>query len=150
MPRGDLADRVRAIEERMRGLPARWAGGGGVAASFRWLRIDGGQTLRASPLSVGLKNGTLPAQLPDDLDPGAVDATTGVETVAASGTFPDGCGFGVLVTQPLGGSATYTRVMLRNISPEWLLSGWLYWNVTTSAKASTDPGITYTLYHVGF
>ena len=107
-------------------------GGGGTAVN--WVRIDGGQELNAAPVILGIKPGTLPATLPADLDPGAVDPGTGAETTAPTGTFPDGIGYGSLIT-PGGG---YERVLVRWTGARASLASWRYLAVSRISIPDDD------------
>lgn len=117
--------------------------------SFRWIRVDGGNTLNASPLVIGIKAATIPTTVPDDLDPGEVDPATGVETTAPTGTFPDGVGYGTLATQAAGGAVSYSRILVRNgrsATPvNNIPSGWVFWETgqTVEIDMATTGVLTF-------
>ena len=118
-------------------------GGGGTAV--QWIRIDGGQELNASPVINGIKPGSLPSDLPADLDPGEVDPGTGAQTTAPTGTFPDGIGYGSLIT-PGGG---YERVLVRWTGARAALAGWRYLAVSRISIPDDDtPAGTKSLWVV--
>ena len=95
---------------------------GSAAPAPKFIRIDGGQELNAAPEILGIKPGSLPATLPADLDPGAVDPGTGEQTTAPTGTYPDGIGYGSIIT-PGGG---YDRVIVRWSGTRATIAGWKY------------------------
>ena len=115
-----LNRRIKEIERQVQSFPVRNVGGGAIPVN--WVRIDGGQELNAAPSILGIKTGSLPATLPADLDPGAVDPGTGSQTTAPTGTFPDGVGYGSLIT-PGGG---YERVLVRWTGARAALASWRY------------------------
>ena len=147
----DMADverRLRDVERATARIPAR-LGGGGAGVSFQWIRVDGGNTLNASPLVTGIKAATIPATVPDALDPGAVNASTGVETTAPTGAFPDGVGYGTLVVQSAGAAPVYSRVLVRNgrsvSTANNIVSGWLFWDTgaTVTIAKATSGSLTF-------
>ena len=89
---------------------------------LRWIRVDGGQTLNASPAVTGIKGATIPATVPAALDPGEVDSA-GVETEAPTGTFPNGIGYGTLY----GTDGTVIGRRLVRLQGTTVLSGWTFY-----------------------
>ena len=112
----------------------------GISVNLRWLRIDGGQELNASPVILGVKEGDEELTLPAGLDPGAVNPATGEETTAPSGTFPDGYGYASLITDNL-----YRRVLVR-ITGGGVLAGWRYWATGPITIPAVDDSETYTVW----
>lgn len=131
---------------RRRGMVAVIGAGGG-GSQFRWLRIDGGNTLRASPAVTGIKAATVPATVPAALDPGTVDADTGLQTSAPTGTFPDGVGYGTLAAVTADGTV-FTRVLVRWTGGSATISGWQYWasgNTIDIAKDDASGSLPFYL-----
>ena len=96
--------------------------GGSSSVSIQWIRVDGGQTLNASPAVTGIKADTIPATVPAALDPGEVDSA-GVETTAPTGTFPDGVGYGTLY----GSDGTVIGRRLVRLEGTTVLAGWTFY-----------------------
>ena len=93
---------------------------GGSAPQY--IRIDGGQELNATPEVTGIKGAPIPDTVPADLDPGEVDSA-GVETVAPTGTFPDGIGYGTLY----GSDGTVIGRRLVRLEGTTALAGWTFY-----------------------
>ena len=96
--------------------------GGSSAAALQYIRIDGGQELNAIPEVTGIKGATIPDTVPADLDPGEVDSA-GVETVAPTGTFPDGVGYGTLY----GSDGAVIGRRLVRLEGTTALAGWTFY-----------------------
>ena len=109
-------------------------GGGDISISIRWIRIDGGQTLNATPSVTGIKGAAIPATVPANLDPGKVDSA-GVETESPTGVFPDGVGYGTLY----GSDGTVIGRVLVRLEGTTALAGWTFYaggSVTIDDDAS--------------
>ena len=109
-----------------------------AAAAPQYIRIDGGQELNAIPEVTGIKGATIPDTVPEDLDPGEVDSA-GVETVAPTGTFPDGIGYGTLY----GSVGTVIGRRLVRLEGTTALAGWTFYaggSVAIDDDATPEAG----------
>lgn len=124
--------------------PEEVGGEGGLV--LRWLRVDGGHELNASPKIDGItarNNSSHPLDstltLPPGLSPGSVNGA-GTETTPGSGPFPDGFGYAGLWE-----NGSWRRV-IATVRRGAVLSGWRYMGASSLSVPASDESETYRVW----